>query len=490
VNVIATFIISPIFVHNLGNVRYGVWEMLNSILGYMSILDLGITPAIVSYVAKFHAKKDYENVNSILMTATFLLLIVGLIAFFCLLFFAKFPGLLSKDTLNFLPEWPYIALLAGITLLIQFSSAAFTGYIIGTHNLVVLNFLRIFQSVANPLFAYFALRQEPGQALLLIVAFTLFTAIIVNTTVVFYSIKKGNLKLDVKYIRINQIKTILLFGFNSSLLMVSSRVISQAIPFLISSTIGISQIVYYVIVQRLCTYVRDIGNAIGLPLMPLFSAARSVEDNNKQLQNWVLFTRVMQIVLGVFILTCLFFGDTFIGIWMGNEYAIKGKYIIYVLIVGIFSDWLSPNSLRYLIGIGEHKAPAIVALVSSCILVLVAYLFVRLWGLVGIAAALSLYEIIKNSISLTMALKHLNVSFVIHFKLTTQKNIVPLTATALLMLGITSFLTIKTYIDLIIYVSLCSGVYFSIVYGYCFTPEERTSLGNGVKSIYYRARRL
>ena len=35
----------------LGNVQYGVWDLLTGLFGYFGLLDLGISPAVLRYVA-------------------------------------------------------------------------------------------------------------------------------------------------------------------------------------------------------------------------------------------------------------------------------------------------------------------------------------------------------------------------------------------------------------------------------------------------------
>ena len=52
------FVMSPILVHRLGDRQYGTWALVDSVLAYLSLFDLGIGAAVVRYVAKFEETRD------------------------------------------------------------------------------------------------------------------------------------------------------------------------------------------------------------------------------------------------------------------------------------------------------------------------------------------------------------------------------------------------------------------------------------------------
>ena len=49
------FYLCPILVHGLGNGRYGLWSLAESVLVYLTLLDLGIAASLVRYTARFEA---------------------------------------------------------------------------------------------------------------------------------------------------------------------------------------------------------------------------------------------------------------------------------------------------------------------------------------------------------------------------------------------------------------------------------------------------
>jgi O-antigen/teichoic acid export membrane protein len=49
------FFLAPYLIRSLGDGRYGVWCVVEAILAYFTLFDLGIAACLVRFVAKYHA---------------------------------------------------------------------------------------------------------------------------------------------------------------------------------------------------------------------------------------------------------------------------------------------------------------------------------------------------------------------------------------------------------------------------------------------------
>src|SRR3954470_21774150 len=58
-----SFFLAPYLIRNLGDGRYGVWCVVESILAYFTLFDLGIAACLVRFVAKFHATDELTDLN-------------------------------------------------------------------------------------------------------------------------------------------------------------------------------------------------------------------------------------------------------------------------------------------------------------------------------------------------------------------------------------------------------------------------------------------
>jgi len=74
------FFLTPFLLHQLGASDYGLWILITSIVAYGSLLDFGVANAITKYVAQYHAEGQIEQAHSLVATALWLYMGLGLVA--------------------------------------------------------------------------------------------------------------------------------------------------------------------------------------------------------------------------------------------------------------------------------------------------------------------------------------------------------------------------------------------------------------------------
>ena len=61
INTVIQLVYTPLLLRMLGQSEYGLYSLVNSVIGYLSILDLGFGNAIIVYTAKYRAKNDKRS---------------------------------------------------------------------------------------------------------------------------------------------------------------------------------------------------------------------------------------------------------------------------------------------------------------------------------------------------------------------------------------------------------------------------------------------
>ena len=79
----STALLTPIMIHHLGTVDFGIWVLASSILDYYGLLDLGMRSAMFRYVALFRGGTRREEVDRTFSSA--LLLVTGTAVLICVL---------------------------------------------------------------------------------------------------------------------------------------------------------------------------------------------------------------------------------------------------------------------------------------------------------------------------------------------------------------------------------------------------------------------
>src|SRR3954470_5091 len=62
---VAAFFLAPLVVRALGDAGYGLWALVESVLAYFTLLDLGIAAFLVRSVARHRARGEFEDLNRI-----------------------------------------------------------------------------------------------------------------------------------------------------------------------------------------------------------------------------------------------------------------------------------------------------------------------------------------------------------------------------------------------------------------------------------------
>jgi O-antigen/teichoic acid export membrane protein len=69
---------TPLLVHELGKVEYGIWVIVGSLAWYVPLLEFGFGGATVKYVAEHHARGDRHGVRRTVATSFWVLALAGL----------------------------------------------------------------------------------------------------------------------------------------------------------------------------------------------------------------------------------------------------------------------------------------------------------------------------------------------------------------------------------------------------------------------------
>src|SRR5436309_2806546 len=74
---VAAFFVSPVLVHGLGDRRYGIWSLVESVLAYLMLFDLGVAASVVRYVARFDATRDQDALNRVFSASVCIFAVAG-----------------------------------------------------------------------------------------------------------------------------------------------------------------------------------------------------------------------------------------------------------------------------------------------------------------------------------------------------------------------------------------------------------------------------
>src|SRR3990167_8310624 len=64
-SLILGLIATPYIISKVGINGFGVWALMESIIAYFSLSDMGIGASFTKHTAEYHAKKEYNNLSRV-----------------------------------------------------------------------------------------------------------------------------------------------------------------------------------------------------------------------------------------------------------------------------------------------------------------------------------------------------------------------------------------------------------------------------------------
>lgn len=480
-NIIIMFIMSPVIIRALGNRDYGLWEMVMAVVGYMGLLDLGIGPALLRYVAVAHSKDDQKELQEIISTAQMFFIAIGVTAALGLIVLSRYPALIagkeSFDTGYLGIVFVLFALNAGMS----FPLNVFTAVLMGVQRHYLINITRGTLGIIRSLISYTLLVKYAGKGLLILAVLEP-TFNLIQFSVFAAAIRRDRSIPGFSMAACSRTKLKELFGYGSksATLMVSSRIQSASIPFVISTVLGVSNIVFFTMPNRLVDYAKGMSLAIGFPLTPYFASQIAGDDRNAVKITWLQTSLALQIITLAMPIFIVFCGEPFLAVWIGKEYAVAGRGVLYCLAGALFVEAIAPNASRILMASGHHGRAALMWLILSIISVPLAVLGANRWGVTGVALGSATALIIGNIVTLLMACRDVGATMAEYARTTLMRLVVPLTLLAASLWMTTSALAPGNYLQLTLQVIISGLIYLTAVWVLTLSKESRTQIGEKI----------
>lgn len=395
-NIIIGFVSVPLTIHYLGAERYGVWLVISSLLTWMAMTDFGLAGnALVNVLAESDGKDDRGAAKEYAASAFWALSAIGAAiggTFLGAFSWIPWRSLFNVSTavptheLQLACAFTLILFIAGMPLSIL--NSAYSAYQDG----FVMNLWGI-ASNTLALISLIIVTQFRGGLPELVIALS-GTRTLVHFGNGFYVFFRRYPWLipSPRAVRWIRVKRLLKLGAKYLVAQLSSLGIYQSQPIIITQLLGPSQVVIFVVAQKIITLPNDLVYLGTVPFISAFSEARARQD-----WQWIKGayrnSTLGALALGVpLTLAIALTAKPLIRVWAGAE-AVPGASLIL---------WLS---IYTLIGIalmsagqlmcGMERVEPLAVSITLCALGVIGLgvLFAPWWGLTGVAAGMAISKL-------------------------------------------------------------------------------------------------
>lgn len=483
-NIIVAFIMSPIYIKVLGNRDYGLWELVMSVVGYMGMLDLGIGGSLVRFVSIADGKQDRADLQQTMSTALAFFVPVGVLAIVLFFTLSYYPGLIAGQETRNIANLGTIFMLLGVNAAMLFPLEVFTATLIGLQRHYFLNSVRAVLLVVRASLCYFLLLHYPERGLLVMAVLQpCFTAIEFFLFVGAVFLDRTIPKIAFSAVTWKKARALFGFGAKSATMLIASRLQNQSVPIIIGHMIGLGQIVYFVMPNRLIDYARGISQAIGYPLTPYFGATIGKGNDEALKTSWLNTTQALQIVSLAMPIVVFFCGETFLALWIGPEYSMAGRMVLFILLAGLVADSFATNAYSILTAQGKHGKTAVMWLVFSLLSILLGIGGAYLWGVTGVAAGTTVATVMGNVLTIVMACAVMQIPVSTYFCKTLLRVIPSLLILATSLWVLEFLFVLKNYFNLFLQVGISGIIYLLAIWHFSFTQEIRIKISERLRRI-------
>jgi O-antigen/teichoic acid export membrane protein len=386
VSMVVGFIFMPYIVHQLGVEAYGIYVFIFAVIGYFALLDLDLGQAVIKYVAEYRVGNDYKRINNVVGVTLSLYLALGVLGS---LFICAFSGFITSRCLKVQEE--------------MLPVARFALYI-GSLGFILTMLLSAFSSIPKALNRYditgrvtilVSLFTTLSTVFLLYVGFGLEAIVILDVWITFltvlgYMLVNKRLLPQLKYFPsfdLTALKTVLPFGFYSSLGRISYIIQFQMDRILTGAILGASFVTYYFVPFTLVSKAATVTSQLSGVILPVISRLQGEKDFESLISLYVQSSRLTIVIATSVCLPLFMFGNQFMSLWMGPEFSQQSGMVLMLITLALYADAFTNVPSFVVQGLGRPKITGIFAMANAIINLALFYPLAKSKGVDGIALA-------------------------------------------------------------------------------------------------------
>lgn len=326
-------ILTPYIIRSLGDSEYGLYVLIGSFIGYLTILDLGLNNTIIRYVSKYRAEKDKlgeENFLALIMVIyafiSLIIVLIGTIIYFKL--DQIFAGSLTQVQII---DGKKMFLILIFNLAITLPGGSFIAICNAYERFAFPRILQIVKYLMRSGLVVTILFFSP-YAITLVWIDTVLNIVIVGISA-YYVFKKIKVRFTFQKWNNQLVKNIFSYSiwiFLSAIVFQMQWNAGQVIVGISENTVAVA---IFGVGVLLGGYYGEFARAINTLLLPQATKMSVTEDNSTAYNNAMQkFGRVNGFVLFLILGGFYLYGKSFIVLWVGESYLPAWKIAILIMI--------------------------------------------------------------------------------------------------------------------------------------------------------------
>lgn len=330
-NIVIGLVYTPFMISKLGDGQYGIYSLANSLISFVTLLDLGFGQTLVRYISKARVtdnKSEEYRLNGLFLKMYLGIAVVALAVGFGIV--SLYPKLTTKsmtaeETSLFRIVFSILLCNVAISFPMSVFSATLNAYEEFTFLKAVNLTMLVLQYLAMFLLLFF------GRNLVAIAITSMIASLLSQFFYLIYAVKKVGIRFDFSKTETDLTKEILQFSFFIFLNLIIDFLYSNTDKLILGAVAGTVSVSVYSIGVYFSQYFTELSCAMSGVFMPKIMTLYQ-KGEQREISN--LFNRVGRLQMALLFLVlggyvCL--GKEFINLWVGPTY--QDSYWIGILIM-------------------------------------------------------------------------------------------------------------------------------------------------------------
>ena len=305
----------------MGQNEFGLYSLVASVVGYLTILDFGFANAIIRYTAKYRAENKEREQYEMFGMFIILYCIIGVIAFIAGLFLYFNADSMFNRTMTIadLSKVRTMILLMVFNVAFTFPMSIWGAIITAYEEFVFQKIVNICRIILNPIIMVILLYMG-YRAVAMVVLLTIFNVatLLMNAWYRFFSI---HVKVKFGKIRFGFLKEISTYSFWIFLEAIMNTIFWSTGQFVLGMYVGASTVAIYAVAIQLKNIYLSFSTAISGVFLPKITSMVSKHTSDKEISDLFIKTGRIQYVVMITILAgFILFGRQFVRLWAGDNY--------------------------------------------------------------------------------------------------------------------------------------------------------------------------
>lgn len=467
------FVYVPLLLHYIGKSEYGLYQLIGSFIAYFSIMDFGLTAAVVRFYAKYKAINDKIGMENILAIAAkgygiiaLMLFIVGVICYINLdVIFATSMTIAELETAKTL----FLLLLFNIV--ITLTTMMFRAVINANERFLFLKGTETLQMVLQPVFIILVLQQYPNAVAIAVVQTMLNIGLIITRC--YYCFVKLKIRIKFHYFDkqlFNDIKNLALSVF---IVVLIDQVFFKTNQIILGIFSGTATVAVYSISSLIYMNYMALSTAISGVYLPHITEIVVKNEPVKKLSDlFIQIGRCQYYLLALVASGFIIFGKDFINIWAGRDFE-EAYWITLLIIIPFTIDLIQNIGLSIMQAQNKYDFRAKVYFVMGLFNLFLAIPLAKLYAGIGCAFATGLSMFLGNG--LIMNWYYLKVTKLDIFRFWKEIGKISICVVCLTLLGyvLYNYYNVNNVVEFIIGIVIYTVIYSFVVYKLCMNLSER-----------------